>query len=328
MHGAERTFAGKLGDLGTRLHARATLWQREHGFSPRTRRALSLALLGAGSCWCVWLYGTIDWPLLRKALHQAGPSVALLFVAPLIGNAIHMLGWRTLLPPAVRPGLWRGFRIFVAAQAGNELGLGVLGESVKIAALPPRQLGVATSAVVLDNLTALVALGAVIGSVTAFLRWGEPLASARCLALGIILGGGTLVVASAVAWRRSDGRNAASLLAAFLAHYLGKLWIVAEFALALSLLAHATARSSALLGLTSTLASCVGALVPGQLGVLEAALVGSAAAAQLSVNTVLGVSLLRRIRGVMWIALGAWFFAGLCASSLKGDTDVPTAAGH
>ncbi|HEY4158178.1 MAG TPA: lysylphosphatidylglycerol synthase domain-containing protein, partial [Polyangiaceae bacterium] len=267
-------------------------------------------------------YRGLPWSTVQAAIRRAGPSVVLLMLAPLVGNFVHMLGWRALLPAEVRPSPWRAFRIFVAAQAGNEIGLGVLGESVKITTLPGEQRAVATKAVVLDNLSSLVALVAVIGSVTAFV-WHGALSLLVLLGVGAALGGWL-----AARKRRSGSERLRSLVIAFVAHYFGKLWIVAEFALALALLAAASARSSALLALTSTIASCVGALVPGQLGILEAALAGSAAAAKLSASTVLTVSLLRRLRSVLWVALGAVFFSELCSKVSLGRNHASIAVAH
>jgi hypothetical protein len=100
-------------------------------------------------------------------------------------------------------------------------------------------------------------------------------------------------------------------LFAFLAHLVGKLWIVAEFFLALALLATASWYSSALLGFASTLASCVGAPVPGQLGITECALLSCASIAHIHVSTVLSVALLRRARSLLWVILGAAFYIAI-----------------
>ena len=83
-----------------------------------------------------------------------------------------------------------------------------------------------------------------------------------------------------LAWvRRSNGSSARGLLTRrFVAHYVGKLWIVAEFALVLALLGSGERCVRArLLGLRLH-AGIRGAAsaIPGQLGVLEAALKGSA----------------------------------------------------
>jgi hypothetical protein len=128
------------------------------------------------------------------------------------------------------------------------------------------------------------------------------------------LGGATL------AKRALAADSASSVWGAFLAHYLGKLWIVADFALWLWLVAHASWHSSALLGLVGTVASVLGAPIPGQLGVMEAALGGSAAWVGLGASTLLSVAVLRRARGLLWIALGALLFWRLSAQRRIGET--------
>jgi hypothetical protein len=226
-----------------------------------------------------------------------------LVLAPVVGNFVHMLGWRRLLPVTARPGLARAFAIFLSAQAGNEVGSGVLGESLKVSLFPARQRAAALRAVVLDNLTALLALLALV------LTIGSVLAQQlieRFVPLPVAFGalGLTLLAGAVVARRALAARDALNVCWAFLAHLLGKLWIIADFALWLWLVAVPSWHSSALLGLVSTAASVLAAPIPGQLGVMEAALSGSAAWAGITVGTLLSIAALRRVRGLMWVALG------------------------
>lgn len=223
-----------------------------------------------------------------------------------------MLGWRALLSRAVRPRIGRAFRIFVAAQAGNEFGFGVLGEAVKVSAFPPESRTEATKAVVWDNVSSLASLVAVALSMACLLGHGCCLTNVGGCVIGVafalLLPCGFLVLLRV---RKSLTRSTANFLVAFAAHYVGKLWLLAELALALALVATASLRSSATLALASIIASTIGAPVPGQLGVVEVALSASASLAQLSLPTVLTVSVLRRIRSLLWILLGILFFSGL-----------------
>jgi len=292
---------------GTLLRVGDTRWRR-------LRPVFSLVAAAVGVWLCVRFCSALEWHAVARDLRHVGIGALLLFLAPVVGNFVHMLGWRALLPAALRPSVWRSFAIFLAAQAGNEIGLGVLGESVKVSELPSAHRPLALRAMVLDNLSALLALGAVMASIALFLGGshaphGFALGAVALLAISTAVG---VVLAKRGAW---SGGTARGIGTAFVAHYLGKLWIVAEFALALALLGQVTLRSSAVLGLVSTVASAVGAAIPGQIGVLEAALKGSASSAAVAASTLVSVAVLRRARSVGWVLLGALLFWRLRAQS-------------
>jgi hypothetical protein len=305
-----------------------TLWLASYTVPASIRRLLSLALLGLGIHLCLRACRTLEWRSVAHDMHHAGPWVVVLLLAPIVGNFVHMLGWRSLIERNWRPSLWRAFRIFVAAQAGNELGTSVLGESVKILAFAPDKRSAAVRVVLWDNVTALVAVALSLLSVFAL---SPPVALGP--ALRRVLAVLTLVyVAVAVgAWILSAGKLASrppvsNMLFALLAHFLAKLWVVVEFALALGLLATASWYSSALLGFAATLASCIGAPVPGQLGVIESTLVAFASSAHVNIATVLSVAVLRRARSLLWVLLGAAFLFALGITTKSVKSNDPTAA--
>jgi hypothetical protein len=165
----------------------------------------------------------------------------------------------------------------------------------------------------------LAALFAVVLSIGLFLGGvATEHALPRPIALGAV-GALGAALAALVVWSRRTHGSPKAVLVAFAAHYVGKLWIIAEFALVLALLGSVTLRSSALLGLVSTLASAVGSAIPGQLGVLEAALKGSAAACGLAACTLVSVALLRRARSVLWVVFGALLFWQLRAQRARAE---------
>jgi hypothetical protein len=267
---------------------------------------------------CVKFCSALDWRAAAHDIRHVGAGASLLLLAPIVGNFVHMVGWRGLLPAHARPGLGRSLAIFLASQAGNELGLGVLGESLKVSEFPSEQRALAWRAMLLDNLTALAALLAVVLSMALFLGGGAAQhVLPRSVALGALLGVSVASLAGLGIWARKSNGSLHGVLLAFAAHYAGKLWIVAEFALALALLGTVTLRSSAVLGLVSTLASAVGAAIPGQLGVLEAALKGSAASCGVGACTLVSVALLRRARSMLWVGLGALLFWQLRAQRVR-----------
>jgi Lysylphosphatidylglycerol synthase TM region len=256
-----------------------------------------------------------------------------------VGNALHMLGWRFLFRSEQRPRPWRAYRAFVAAQAGNELGLGVMGEPVKIAALPRKHRDAAVAAVVMDNVTGAVALFAVFLSLGGFVLASSPHSSlARRAAIGSGIGAAVLLGLGLVMWRarraafvpslfgrgklarffeRARGTVSAcrQLLAerpgavagAVALHYLGKLWLVAEMLLVMHLLGCGSLRGGVLFSLASALGSLAGAPVPGQVGVLEASLLSTSEAAGVSLAAGIAIAVLRRARGGLWILMGVLF---------------------
>jgi len=291
------------------LGQRFTVWSQGNGVVRAARALAPFAASAVGLWLCVKFCSGLDWHAVVRDLRHVGVGAPLLLLAPLVGNFVHMVGWRELLPVAARPTLGRSLAISLAAQSGNELGLGVLGESLKVSELPREHRATAWRAMLLDNLTALVALLAVIGSMALFLAGvTTEHAAPRPGVLGTSF---TFIVALLVGlswWARRSQGAARGVLFAFTAHYVGKLWIVAEFALVLALLGSVSVRSSALLGLVSTLASAAGAAIPGQLGVLEAALKGAASACGLGTCTLVSVALLRRVRSMLWVVFGALLF--------------------
>jgi len=310
------------------LGERFTLWSRGNSALRWLQKVFPFVASGVGLWLCVRFCSTLEWRAVAHDIRHVGAGAALLLLAPIVGNFVHMVGWRGLLPSNARPGLGRSLAIFLAAQAGNELGLGVLGESLKVSEFPSEHRSFAWRAMLLDNLTALVALLAVVLSMALFLS-GSAMQHAlpRSVALGGLLGAGVAALGGLGIWARTASSSPLAVLLAFAAHYIGKLWIVAEFALALALLGTATLRSSAVLGLVSTLASAVGAAIPGQLGVLEAALKGSAASCGVGVCTLVSVALLRRARSILWVALGAVLFWQLRAQRTPQLAEAYTRAG-
>jgi hypothetical protein len=295
--------------VGGGFGERFTLWSRGNSALRWLRKIFPFVASGVGLWLCVEFCSGLEWRALAHDIRHVGAGASLLLLAPIVGNFVHMLGWRGLLPSNARPGLGRSLAIFLAAQAGNELGLGVLGESLKVSEFPNEHRSSAWRAMLLDNLTALVALLAVVLSIALFLGGVTTQhALPRSVAFGGLLGVSAAALGGLGLWARKSSSSPVSVLLAFAAHYVGKLWIVAEFALALALLGTVTLRSSAVLGLVSTLASAVGAAIPGQLGVLEAALKGSAASCGVGACTLVSVAVLRRARSMLWVVLGALLF--------------------
>jgi hypothetical protein len=139
----------------------------------------------------------------------------------------------------------------------------------------------------MDNLVAFAALLAVMATLLASVRWA-------CLGV---------MVALAVAWQAYRLREAGVLLA-FLAHFAGKLWLVLELGLGLYFFGEHALGAAKPLALSWLGAAALGAAVPGQLGVVEAALVQTGTTLGIAITSLLGLALVRRLRGVLWLGIG------------------------
>ncbi len=296
-----------------------TLWWQGHTrfaqdrVSPRARglmRALWAASLFVwGGLLLRRLSTFADWRAAWSRSLELGAPLLVLLAMPAVAHFVKMLGWRGLLEPSKRPALAEAYAAFVAAQAVNELGFSVLGEPLKIMVLPRSARAAGLKAVVTDNLVALTALLAVIGT----LLVGRPVVVACVLGAVALLG----------RLRRAQERERGWLLA-FAAHYAGKLWLVAEIALGLHLLGEASLSAAAPLSLAWLGAAAIGAPVPAQLGVVEAALMHTGTGLGLAAPTLLSLALIRRARGLLWLLLGLLLAARIVHCQSRKDSNVST----
>jgi hypothetical protein len=313
-------FDGDSGAVSLAGHTRAGTPVPNSPRGRGVRRVAAIALAATGAVTLARLVAREGASAVLCVCERAGFGVVLLALAPAVGLLLHTLAWCALLPSSARPRLLAACRAFVAAQAGNELGFGLLGEPLKVLSLAPARRDVGISVVALDNVAAAVALVlffAVLGGAVAT----PGLADHATAGLGVFLVAAGLAALVLLASERARGvaRGSIALLTAhpFRAalavalHLCGKLWVVAEMALAIAILDTATLRSALLLALASTTAATVGAPVPGQVGVVEGALVAVATAAGLSPATALAIGLLRRLRSTLWLALGGAFAVSL-----------------
>lgn len=309
-------YAGNRLELFIDLSRSFTVWCRRH--TGALRVVWSLLLCGLGWLLVARLATLAD---LKQAWSQSlglGFPLLLLLALPAVSHFIKMLGWRSLLPPELRPRLATAYATFVAAQGVNELGFSVLGEPLKIWVLPPDARAIGLRAVLADNLAALAALFAVIASLS---RLGAG-ASAPLLRAWLALPCAALVVL--VLWRARRERWS-GLLSAFAAHYCGKLWLVVELGLGLHFLGQPALAQAPTLALAWLGAAAIGAPVPGQLGVVEAALVKTGASLGLAVTSLLALALVRRLRSLVWVVVGLLLAARMVGKRTEGKRHVSTA---
>jgi hypothetical protein len=271
----------------------------------------------------VWQVGV---PQVLRAIERVGWGAIVIMVLPAVGLAMHTFGWAVLLPAHLRPGPIRAFSIYVASQAGNELGGGVLGEPLKVSAAPARHRTEATAVLLVDNAAALastIGFGAL-----ALLLLSPPDITLPMKPLGILIVLSMACFAALLLGRSflpgvrdriheharrlrvsllsllhdAPGRVAAS----FLAHAVGKSWVVVEFAVALALVRDVPIDLSLVLGPASVLATIVGAPIPGRVGVMEASALWAAQGHAVFFPSLMAIVLLRRVRSCLWTALGIY----------------------
>jgi hypothetical protein len=213
-----------------------------------------------------------------------------LLLLPGVSLFIKSLGWRSLLPVQLRPGIRRSYATFLAAQGVNELGFSVLGEPLKVLVLPRHGRAAGVAAVARDNAVAFAALLSVLATF-AFCR--QPLALG---AMGL-LGFAVFVFGQA-------SSRVPRFWAGFSAHYVGKLWLSLELGLGLYFLGEPALAAAAPLSFAWSTAAILGTPVPGQLGVVEAALVHGGAALGIAAPSLLALALIRRVRALLWMVLG------------------------
>jgi hypothetical protein len=265
-------------------------------------------------------------PQVLDSIVRVGWGAIVIMLLPAIGLALHTFGWAVLLPAYLRPGAVEAFSIYVASQAGNELGGGVLGEPLKVSSAPGRHRTEATAVLLVDNAAALastIGFGAL-----ALVLLNPPAIALPVDLLTILIVPSMACVAALLLGRRFLPRvrdrihdharrlrvsllsllhhRPGSVAASFLAHALGKSWVVVEFAVALALVRDVPIDLSLVLGPASVLATIVGAPIPGRVGVMEASALWAAQDHAVFFPSLMAIALLRRVRGCLWTALGIY----------------------
>jgi len=264
------------------------------------------------------------------AIERVGWSFVPIVLAPIVGMVLHGWGWLVLLPRAARPTAKAALWAQVAAQAGDELGAGVAGEPLKLAATNRAFRSRALVALAVDNVAQVIAVGVFLLTASCALRMQYP--DLRSSALGLMAVAGALLVSVGIAlpmlmagaiqrsrlrtyaWgarllhtlnttRMFMRRRPRKVLGSVLLHGLGKAWIVPEMALALTLLG-ASSSASLWLAPMSVLGSLLGTMIPGQAGAVEVALALGGTLAGVDPPTVMALALLRRLRTGFWIVVG------------------------
>jgi len=290
---------------------------------------LSGALLAAGVAAMVVLLRRVGAESVLRSIERIGPGFVLVLLAPLVGTILHCWGWVVLLPRSLRPRPTIALAAYAASQAGNELGAGVAGEPLKALVFHPNARSRTIVALALDNGTFITSTALCLAS-AAFLPWGSksPVGAHTCAwagatSLAIVLGAVLFILLAPLRrWATGSGRVARLVrvlvaariallsqprlvLGSVLLHLSGRLWIVAEMALILVLLGLNPALAP-WLGAASVVASVLGTAIPGQMGVVEAAVFAACAALGVDAPTAMALVLLRRLRGTVWIAVGLW----------------------
>jgi len=264
-----------------------------------------------GALACAHAASRAQWQSAGTTAARLGPPLVVLLLLPAGSLFIKSLGWRSLLPPPLRPSVGRAFSTFVAAQGVNELGFSVLGEPLKVLVLPPPSRDVGVAVVAIDNVIAFAALVSVL---LTFALCAQPTALLCCGLVGFA----TFLLGQASA-------RLPRQLTGFSAHYVGKLWLSLEIGLGLYLLGEPALTTAAPLSLAWSTATTLGAAVPGQLGVVEAALLHSGAALGIAIPNLLALAIIRRARSLLWMSVGLLLATRFPHGATNEDTDVSIA---
>lgn len=275
------------------------------------RRSWSGLLLVGGAFACARGAHLVQWQSAGAIVARLGAPLLVLLLLPAVSLLIKSLGWRSLLPAPLRPSVGRTFSTFVAAQGVNELGFSLLGEPLKVLVLPQRARAVGVAVVATDN---VVAFAALISVLVTFALCPHP---AALLSWGLV-GFAAFVLGQASA-------RVPRYLAGFSAHYVGKLWLSLEIGLGLYFLGEPALTTAAPLSLSWSTATTLGAAVPGQLGVVEAALLHSGAALGIATPSLLALAIIRRVRSLLWMGVGLLLAARFSNSATNEVTDASTA---
>jgi len=271
------------------------------------------------------------------ACRGAGPGILLVMAAPIVYYVLHTCGWLVLMP-GLRPRFAPALRAYIASQALDELGGGVLGEPLKAFAVPGEDRTAGIGSVTLDNLSLLAAAAVFMLLGGGVLAWMDvdAISFARLAATLLVVLGGVLVLGvlfllgpdllgDRVAKRMPGGRLARFLgryrdialhNRAFLArrpgrfglsvglHVLAKAWVVVEVWLTLLVMDLYEPGRALWLGLGKQAVQITGAPIPAQAGVFTGTLTFLGEALGMAGAAALAVALVRRARSLLWIGIG------------------------
>ena len=278
------------------------------------------------------------------ACTDVGPGIIVILAAPIICYLLHTWGWLILIP-GPRPRLGAALRAYVASQALDELGGGVLGEPLKVFTVPGNDRTAGIASVTLDNLSLLAALAVFMflgGGVIAWLDVEaisfQRLGAAILVALGgVAMLGMLFFLGPGLAGRRLVRRFPGERLARFVERYeevarhnrafllrhparfvssvglhvLAKVWVVVEVWITLEILGLYEPGRAVWLGLGKQAAQITGAPIPAQVGVFTGTLAFLGEALGMVGATALAVALLRRARSLVWIGIGLGLVRGV-----------------
>jgi hypothetical protein len=281
----------------------------------------------------------------------AGPGFLLVLIAPLGYFVLHTWGWLVLMPGR-RPGFWKALHAYIASQALDELGGGVLGEPLKVFVVPGDDRTEGIAAVTLDNLSLIVSLGLYLGLGGLILSIMDvqtiPLGEFAPTVLGVLGAaaaiGALFLLGPELLGRRIAARLSWEALTRFLARYeevakhnrrflvehpmrfatsvwlhiLAKAWIIVEVWITLQVMSLYEPGRAVWLGLGKQFVQLAGAPIPAQVGVFTGTLAYIGESLGMVGSVALAVALLRRARSLVWIVIGLALVPGVSGSTGSG----------
>lgn len=260
-------------------------------------------------------------------LLNVGPSVVWLLVPYGLATAMWAVPWPLLLDPRVRPG-WvpAVFGRFAASALNALLPSGVAGEPLRLRSIPVGARGDAGEAILWDRALFMVATGLYVGATALLLMVTEyrpapaifVMLVAACLGhvlLGLAFVGVTRVrflrTWAARLFRHQPGNGGVfrptvrAMWMGLLIHFVGRWVNAAEVWVAAWLLGVPLSFDGwVLVAAAVSLAATVFPFVPGQVGVQEATISGAVAAVGMPPSAGLAISLLVRVRQLVYVPAG------------------------
>ena len=291
-------------------------------------RLVHLVGLALGVAAFAWLASRAGLAEALASARAVGPRLVLLIVPYAVATALYAIPWGLLVPRAHRP-RWSAVVAtrFAAAAVNVLLPTGFFGEPVRLRAVAPAGRAEASEALVWDRALYLGASGAflALAAIGGQAAGGAAYAGAALVAMaGYFAGGASLVGVTRIgALRRwlsqRLGRFFPQLRASppvlrpswpkatgsLALHLVARLSVAAEIWLGARLLGvHLTFVAWLFAAGATALSAAAMPIVPGQIGVQEAALTGALAAMGVEPSTGLALGLLLRARQMLFVPIG------------------------
>jgi phosphatidylglycerophosphate synthase len=299
--------------------------------TPRTRRWIAIGALAVGIALFAIALAHADLGALARLPRQLGASLLVALVPGAVWHVLRTEAWRRAFPPRERIPFARAFRVRIAAEAVSYVTIsGLAGDPLKVVLLGGEVApAAAASAVAIERVAYIFVTAVIMASASSAIAAGMPLqrawtwvfAATGAFALAIVAllvalvlrhrDTGRVASSTIARWLRrlsvdvtalvSERRRFAALVALECAAYVmmvSEVWTI----LWAAGVPVAFTRAGVIETFTRA-ASMAAAVIPANIGALEASNLAAAAAVHAGAGG-LALALVRRVRGLAWCAAG------------------------